>query len=195
MSTFTKYEAMGFFGILVGIGSLAWSTYQNRKANKQLSDTSKKLDLSISDVAGKTPVEVQKSLVDKAIDIAVNRAVTSAASEAVSGIKRDMNSEIEKQVRGEVNKISSEIKEKVSEEAKNQLDNIDKDVIVREATKKIANELVPEGRKELRHRLDGIVGDLSTDLAGYKKVYDGVKQALSYGNDNNSGKEVSFRIN
>ena len=195
MSTFTKYEAMGFFGILVGIGSLAWSTYQNRKANKQLSDTSKKLDLSISDVAGKTPVEVQKSLVDKAIDIAVNRAVTSAASEAVSGIKRDMNSEIEKQVRGEVNKISSEIKEKVSEEAKNKLDNIDKDVIVREATKKIANELVPEGRKELRHRLDGIVGDLSTDLAGYKKVYDGVKQALSYGNDNNSGKEVSFRIN
>lgn len=190
MGNFTKFEGFGVFGIFLGLCGLGYSAWQTKK----MTDATKKIDLALEDVVKKTPVEVEQSIVEKAVQIAVDRAVTDKANTAVADIKRDIHGEIEKQVRREVNDITSDIKDRVAEEAKDQLDHIDKDTIVKEATRKVIEELRIEGRKELNHQLNGVISDLSSNLSAYKQVYDGVKGALNYVRPANEGKEVSFRI-
>ena len=82
----------------------------------------------------------------------------------------------------------------MSEEIKDQADQIDKDEVLKDVTRKLTEELKIEGKKELNHRLTGIVNDLSSSLASYKKLHDGLMEALSP-RHNDSGREVSFRLN
>lgn len=182
MGNFSKYEGFGVFGIFLGLCGLGYSAWQTKK----LTEAAKKIDLSLEEVAKKTPVEVEQSLVSKAVDIAVNREVNARAKTAAADVEQDMYNEIKKQVHHEVNAITSEIKDRVAKEAEDQLDHIDKDMIVKEATRKVTEELKIEGRKELSHQLNGVINDLSSNLSAYKQVYDSVKGALNYANSSNT---------
>ena len=184
-------NGLGVLGIVLGLFGIGYSVYKEKKTE----ELAKKLDLSVEDVANKTPVQVQQSLIDKAVDIAVDRAVDNMARSAVADVKSDFHLEIEKQVGKAVTEVTAMIRGKVSDEAKDQLDHIDKDMIVKDATRKIVDELRIEGRKELNHQMTGVVNELSSNLAAYKQVYDGVKGALNFVNPANTGKDVTFRIN
>lgn len=182
-------DGLGFIGILMGLAGVGYSIYKSRKFD----EASKKIDVSVEDIVKKTPVDIQQSIIDKAVEIAVDRAVTAKANATVADIKRDIHSEIEKQVRQEVGGTVETIKERVSKEMNDQIDHIDKDTMLKEVARKVSDELKIEGRKELNHQLTGIVNDLSDNLASYKRVYDGVVGALAP-RQNDSGKQLSFRI-
>ncbi len=183
-------EGYGVFGIVLGLCGLGWAAYQSKKMN----DAAKKINTTVDEMADKTPVEIEQSMIDKALEVAVDRAVSAKASAAVSELKKDIHNEIEKEVRRELTDSLKEIRDRVSEEIKDQADQIDKDEVLKDVTRKLTDELKIEGKKELNHRLTGIVNDLSSSLASYKKLHDGLMEALSP-RHNDSGREVSFRLN
>ena len=92
-------EGYGVFGIVLGLCGLGWAAYQSKKMN----DAAKKINTTVDEMADKTPVEIEQSMIDKALEVAVDRAVTAKASVAVSELKKDIHSEIEKEVRRELN--------------------------------------------------------------------------------------------
>lgn len=185
-----ELNGLGILGVILGLCGIGYSVYREKKMN----DMAKKINLTIDEVASKTPIEVEKAVVDKAASIAVDKAVTAEAKSAASNVRIEMYEEIKRQVRNEVTDITSTIKEKVSEEAADQLDHIDKDMIVKDATKKVASDLMIEGRRELNHQLSGVINDLSSNLSAYKQVYDGVKGALNFAKPADTSKEMTFRI-
>lgn len=119
-----KIAIAGAFGA-AAVGFLGVANKQNRVA--------KKLDMSLSDISKRTPVEIQDSMLQKATDLAVKRAASDAAAIAIRNINNDMNETI----RADVDKAYEEIQGQVENRVNKVVDNLDVEEIKSNVTRKL----------------------------------------------------------
>ena len=112
---------VGMLGVTFGLISLGYAIGMRSKMAK-IGD---KLDCSIEELAGKTPVDIPTSMIERAVEKAVNdqakKAVEKATDTAIVAVKRD----IHKQVSDAVESEYSNIKEAVLEELVTEASKID----------------------------------------------------------------------
>ena len=189
MSNRFNLDGFGALGILGGLASLGWALYQSHKLQK----TSEKLDMTLETLAKKTNVEVEQSVVDKAIDMAVERRVAKATNEAVAKVRQDVQEEISKAVRKEVDDQYKHISEDVADKISEQVANIDeaafqKKVLDRaedKVYKKVeegVNSIISEARKKTNSKLD-------SELATWD-AFSGLVQKHLYGSRSGEGRGI-----
>jgi len=186
--SFTTFEQIGIIGILgVGLAAILGSVSTNERVKR----TAEKMDLSIAAVEARTPVDVQQSIVDRAIKNAVNNAVAGAVDDAVDAVRNDISKQIEASVKSAVTKQMDEITTSVSSEVSRQVANIDEFAL----KKKVTDEAKQLVLKKLDRSMDGLLTEFGDQLKSYKRMYDSLTDAFKpvspYKNPNDG---FTFRI-
>ena len=176
---------IGILGIIAGIGGLAYSWYQGQK----ISGTAKKLDLSLEDISKKTPVEIQRSIVDCAVEKAIDREVRLIVSDIARTVRNDVHNEIASEVRKEVDKQYKSLSEEVSDRISDQVANIDEYALKESVTKQAEKKIL----KKFDGALDGVLGDFNRKLGTVSKIYESIEDTLR-GRRNDDGKNVTLRL-
>lgn len=111
-----RLSGASVFGGLMGLAGVCYGLYQSWKAG----ETSKKIDMTIQEVSEKANMDIEKAMVDKAIERAVEREVRTAITDVSRRVRDDIKSEITKEVKREVEQqykaISEEVTKKISDE-------------------------------------------------------------------------------
>lgn len=107
MSNNEFFGALGFFAGLAGI---CFFGYQSTK----MSETAKKLDMSLEDLARKQPVDIQEAVVNKAVQRAVEKQVQDNVANAIRKISNKINSDMNSRVKEAVNDRFDELSKKTS---------------------------------------------------------------------------------
>ena len=74
-------------GILVGLGALLGIGYLFKRDD----DIHRQIDMSVSEVMKRTPVEVSDSIINRAVEKAVDREVHERAKQAARNVRDEMN--------------------------------------------------------------------------------------------------------
>ena len=189
-----NFDKMNGFGLVLGIGGLIFAAWQAKRTD----DIAKKLDMSIEDLAKKTPVDISDEIVRKAVQSATDREVKSAVNETVKGVKNDIHRTVESEVKKEVNSSLATIKAETSEEISKQVALIDegalKDEVVRRAEDKLLKKfdtsldgVLNEARDECRRRLNSVT-------KSWESIADWAETLLPRRNTTGSGNGMTFRI-
>lgn len=114
MSNFIdRFGALGIFGGLVG---LAYGYFQYKNAKK----TAEKLDLAIDEMSQKLPIDIEKAIVEKAVQKAADREVRSSilrtSSELKDGIRDDMDAKIRKDVEEAYGDLKGDVRDHIKKE-------------------------------------------------------------------------------
>ena len=164
MANRMNYEGFGILGILAGLGGLAYAVYQSNKMSK----VAQKIDMTLEDVERKTNVDVEKSIVDAAIEKAVNRKVDKAANEAVASVKADFHQTISSKVDKAVDEQYTRISEEVGEKVTREIEGITKEKLSNSITTKLQPELKKYGENKIDQMIvdvrDTAMKNLSTNL-------------------------------
>lgn len=152
MSKSFNFEGMGIFGLALGLLATGYAVYQTNK----LSKTTSKLDMSIADVESKTQIDIDQSIVDKALQNAVDKKVERAASEAVAAVKSDFHQTIYSAVKKEVDEQYTRISDEVGEKVTKEIEGITKEKI----SNSIQTRLQPELKKYGENKIDQMVADV-----------------------------------
>lgn len=170
-----RLNGTGLFGIIAGVAGVAYAIYRDIR----MSETSKKLDMAIDNVSASSNVDIEKALVDKAIERAVDREVKRAINDTARLVREDIQTDIRREVKREVDKqykaISDEVADRISEIASD-IDEVSfKDKVARMAEKKIeqkadsilnaaASKLISNIGNQVKITSD--VSDLIANIAG-----------------------------
>lgn len=135
MSNFIdRIGALGIFGGFVG---LAYGYFQY-KSNKK---TAQKLDMAIEEMSQKLPIDIEKAVIEKAVQKAVDREVRSSvqltSSELKDGIRNDMKAKIQK----DVDEAYGDLKGDVEEHIKRQVSAIDIDGLKSDIKQEVKDEV------------------------------------------------------
>ena len=164
-------------------GAVAGSVYMYSK----MSGLARKLDMTVSDIAGKTPVNISEAIVDKAVQQAVDREVGLTVSRAASMAVREISDEMRSQVRKSVSNSYNNVEEKVSTEISRQVSNLDYDHLRRDVTEKAKAQIL----SKFDDNLDGLLGEFKRNLENTTKIYGHIASSLIKQPTTN---EVTFKI-
>lgn len=129
------------------------------------------VDLTVNNLADKTPIDVSDAVVEKAIQRAVDRELTSV----VNTVNRRLYDEIRREVRESVKSSYSDLKSSVANEIARQVKNVDIREIEKEAVTK-AKEAIAE---KFDNRLDGLLEDFNENLTNVSKIYSSIAKTMS----------------
>jgi hypothetical protein len=182
----SKYDGfVGLLGVTFGLVGIGYALGTHSKMAK----ISEKLDRSIEDLAGNTPVDIPNDLIERAVEKAVadevKQAVSKATDAAIVSIKRD----IHKQVSDAVESEYSNIKETVLEELTNEAAKIDAKRVrsdVERAAKEIALEKFEDG-------IDDMLKKHNDELDNVTKIYKAIADVMAPASRSNEN-EVVLRL-
>ena len=194
MKTNFNFDAAGTFGILFGLAGLGFAAWQAKKHD----DLAKKLDLSIEELAKKTPVEISDSMVEKAVQTATDREVKAAVHEASKSVKTEANKTLCAEVQKEVNAAKDTIKAEVGEVISRQVALIDEGTaraeVVKRAEEKVLQKfdgsldnVLNEAREECRRRLNSVT-------KSWESIADWAETLLPRRNSLSGGSGMTFRV-
>lgn len=192
-----NFEGFGILGLIGGLAAVGYSIWKTNKVSDQITDTTKKLDMSIDDVERKTTVEIDQSIVDAAIDKAVKAKVERAANEAVAAVKADMHQTISSKVKKEIDEQYNRISDDVTTKISSEIEGITKEKL----SNTISARLTPELKKYGENKIDMMVSDvrdtamknLSTNL-DYASVGTKVLKQFLNGDQSSSNSNCSPKI-
>lgn len=151
-----NFEAMGAFGIVLGLIGLGWGIYQTKKT----SDVAKKLDISMTELEKRTPVTISEEMVKKATTNAIDREVTRVVNTTANGVRDDLRDTIRKKVNKEIENDIDDIHDGVEEKIDELIANIDETAFIA--------DMKSEAKKAMLAKyngcLDGIAGDFKDRL-------------------------------
>ena len=194
MKTNFNFDAAGAFGILFGLAGLGFAAWQAKKQD----DLAKKLDLSIEELAKKTPVDISEEMVNKAVQTATDREVKAAVHEAAKSVKTEANKTLCAEVQKEVNAAKDTIKAEVGEVISKQVALIDEGTaraeVVKRAEEKVLQKfdgsldnVLNEAREECRRRLNSVT-------KSWESIADWAETLLPRRNSLSGGSGMTFRV-
>ena len=137
-----SFEDAGIIGIIGGIAAAGWAFFQT----KRMKDAANKLNMSIEDVAKRTPVEIQKAFLDATAEKAINHKVDSWSKAAAVTLKdqihKDMDTKIHADVDAAYNDLHSKVSDKIDAEVAKI--NIDSSEIAKEVKEKVGQMIFKE---------------------------------------------------
>ena len=164
-------NAVGIIGLAVGMIGVGYALGARSKMTK----ISEKIDMSIDDIANKTPVDISDSLIERATEKAVAYEVKQAVSKATDATIADMKRDIHKQVSDAINTEYSSIKTSVLNEITNEAAKIDVNR-VRADIEKAAKEAVMD---KLDTNMDQILENFNEQLKNTTKIYNSIANTMS----------------
>lgn len=181
-----KFDNMvGLFGAAIGLLGIGYAVGTHSKMSK----ISEKLDISIEDLANKTPVDIPDSMIERATEKAVALEVKNAVSKATDVVLKEVKRDIHKQVSDAVESEYSDIKESVLEEVTNEVAKIDVKR-VRADVEKAAKEAVIE---KLDDNMDDILENFNDQLKNTSRIYNSIADSMTKYKTNEGG--TVLRIN
>ena len=164
-------NAVGIIGLAVGMIGVGYAL----GARSKMAKISEKIDMSIDDIANKTPVDISDSLIERATEKAVVYEVKQAVSKATDATIADMKRDIHKQVSDAVNTEYSSIKTSVLNEITNEAAKIDVNR-VRADIEKAAKEAVMD---KLDTNMDQILENFNEQLKNTTKIYNSIANTMA----------------
>ena len=176
---------LGLFGAAIGLLGIGYAVGTHSKMSK----ISEKLDISIEDLANKTPVDIPDSMIERATEKAVALEVKSAVSKATDVVLKEVKRDIHKQVSDAVESEYSDIKDSVLEEVASEVAKIDVKR-VRADVEKAAKEAVLE---KLDDNMDDILENFNDQLKNTSRIYNSIADSMTKYKTNEGG--TVLRIN
>ena len=159
----SKFDGVvGILGVAVGLVGVGYALGTHSKMAK----ISEKLDRSIEELAGNTPVDIPSDMVERAVEKAVAHEVKQVAGKATDAVIADVKRDIHKQVSDAVESEYSNIKSTVLEELTTEAAKIDAKRVradVERAAKKMALD-------KFEDNLDDITDEYKEYLASVSKI-------------------------
>lgn len=194
MKTNFNFDAAGAIGMIIGLGGLAYAAWSAKKQD----DLAKKLDLSIEELAKKTPVDISDEMVNKAVQTATDREVKAAVHDAAKSVKVAANETLTAEINKEVGAYKDTIKLQVTEELTRQVALIDEGTaraeVIKRAEDKVVQKLdgsldnvLNEAREECRRRLNSVT-------KSWESIADWAETLLPRRNSSSSGSGMTFRV-
>ena len=181
-----KAENAGVLGLIIGAAGLVWAGYVAIKCNK-IAD---KVGMSVDDIAKSSNIQIQDSMVNQAVQTAVDRTardlVEKASQSAVKAVTNDIHSQVSKVVE----EAYSDVKEAVKTRLEGQIGDINIDrvrrEIVNEGKEKAArifgeslNEIRDSAKSKFEDELNGILNRHNNELDSVSKIYSSIADAMS----------------
>lgn len=194
MKTNFNFDAAGAFGILFGLAGLGFAAWSAKKQD----DLAKKLDLSIEELAKKTPVDISEEMVNKAVQTATDREVKASVHEAAKSVKVAANETLTAEIKKEVGAYKDTIKSQVTEELTRQVALIDEGTaraeVVKRAEEKVLQKfdgsldnVLNEAREECRRRLNSVT-------KSWESIADWAETLLPRRNSSSSCSGMTFKV-
>lgn len=174
---------------LGGLGLLGMLIYGGIKL-VQLSGIAKKVDMSVNDLAGKTVVEVEQSIVNKAAEVAMGREIRRVVDQTGRSVANRINYEVSNQVRSEVKKQCENITSKVVKKIGEEVAGFDKSEVTRRIERR-AEELVMD---KLDHATDEALERFNKKLNKTAKAMTKSMEAVVTCNKVISSPEVVLKV-
>ena len=180
-----RFENYGPIGLLLTIGMLGYSIWDNRKTRAKVDELAKKIDLSMDEIEDKATIDIQESLVKKAVQRAADRKTEQAVYDMARDVKDDMEAEIRKKVDREVQEKYEKISDEVTEAIAERVAAIDEAALKEKVTRKAEDKL----SRRLDGMVDGIVSMLNGNLGSANKLRQNITEIFlsrinPYGNNN-----------
>ena len=176
---------VGLAGAALGILGIGYALGTRSKMSK-ISD---KLDVSIEDLASKTPVDIPEHMIERATEKAVALEVKNAVSKVTDTVLKDVKRDIHKQVSDAVESEYSDIKSDVLEAVTDEVAKIDVKR-VRADVEKAAKEAVLE---KLDDSMDDILENFNDQLKNTSRIYNSIADTMGKYKSNDGG--TVLRIN
>lgn len=189
-----KYDGfVGLLGVTVGLVAVGYAMGTHSKMAK----ISEKLDMSIEELAGNTPVDIPDNLIERAVEKAVahevKQAVSKATDAAIISVKRDIHKQVSDAVEVEYSNIRTTVlKELTDEAAKIDVNRVRADVerAAKERALEKFDDKLDDIVDEFKEKVNDYVEDCKDNLAVVNKVYKTFADAMTP----NSAKETVLRI-
>ena len=164
-------NVVGLLGLTVGMIGIGYALSTQSKMNK----ISEKIDLSIEEMAAKTPVDISESLVERATEQAVayevKQAVNKAMDITIAEIKRDIHKQVSEAVESEYSTLKTTVLKEVSDEAaKIDINRVRADI------EKSAKEAVLD---KLDTNMDNILENFNEQLKNTTKIYNSIANTMA----------------
>lgn len=135
MSNFV--DRIGALGILTGLLGIGYGYLQMRKMKK----TAEALDLSIEEMSKKIPVDIEKAVLDRAIQKAADREVRTSVQTTSQAIIKSAREDMSKKIREEVSGAYEEIKGGVHDQIHREVSEIDIDEMKSDIKQEVKDEV------------------------------------------------------
>ena len=175
---------VGVLGLVFGLVGIGYAMGTHSKMAK----ISEKLERSIDDLAGNTPIDIPSGMIERAVEKAValeaKQAVSKATDVAIVAVKRDIHKQVTDAVESEYSNIKNTVlDELVAEASKIDAKRVRADV--ERAAKEIALEKFDDN-------LDDILQKKNEELENAIKIYKAVADAVAPTRSNDN--EVVLRL-
>ena len=175
---------VGLLGVTFGLIGIGYAMGMHSKMAK----ISEKLERSIDDLAGSTPIDIPSDMIERAVEKAVAAeakvAVGKATDAAIVAVKRDIHKQVTDAVESEYSNIKGTVLEElVTEAAKIDAKRVRADV--ERAAKEIALEKFDDN-------LDDILEKHNSELENVTKIYKAIADAVAPAKSNDN--EVVLRL-
>lgn len=175
-----KYDGLvGLLGVTFGLVGVGYAFGTHSKMAK----ISEKLDRSIDELAGNTPIDIPNDMIERAVEKAVadqvKQSVGKATDDVIVAIKKDMR----KQVSDAVEEEYSNVKSTVLDELVNAASKIDVKR-VRADVEKAAKEHALE---KFDDNLDNILENFNDQLKSTSKIYTSIADTMTKYKTSESG--------
>lgn len=165
---------IGWIGLAAGLVGAGYAICMRSKMAK----IGNRLDRSIDELAGKTPIDIPSDMVERAVEKAVANEVRTAVSRATSDVMTDINHDIRRQVGDAVEKEYQNIKDSVLKQIVDEAAKIDAKR-VRDEVERVAKNKALE---KFENDLDDILEDYKDNLHNVSKIYKTFADAVSPSN-------------
>jgi hypothetical protein len=159
------------FGLIFGAVGMALSTY----LYFQFKTINSTVDISIQDLSNKTKVDVEKSIVDKAIQRAVDREVAYQVQHVSQSTVNKIATDLSIQVKRAVNASYSDIQSSVSDEMSKQIAKIDMN--------ELKNDVRTKAKQAILDKFDGslddVLSDFNENLKSVTKIYQSIASSMN----------------
>lgn len=175
-----KFDGLvGLLGVTVGLIGFGYAMGMHNKMAK----ISEKLDRSIDDLAGNTPIDIPADMIERAVEKAVACEVKQAVGKTTDRIIVDVKRDIHKQVSDAVESEYSNIKDTVLKELIDEAAKIDAKR-VRADVEKAAKEHALE---KFDDNLDDILENFNDQLKNTSKIYTSIADTMTKYKSNDGG--------
>ena len=158
-------------GAIAGLAGLVVASLSYSKQNQ----INSKINMAVSDISSKTPVDIKDAIIERAVEVAVDRevgrSVTLAANTAVKKIAADM----ETQIRKPVSESFSNIEKSVANEISRQVAQLDIEVLKKDVVEKAKAAVL----KKFDGSLDEVLKGFNDNLDNVAKVYGAVAGSMA----------------
>ena len=162
-----KLKAGRIFGVVLAIGSVAAAVY----CGKKLKDVMGVVNSAVTDVSNLTYIDVQQTVVDKAVE----RAAANAANKAVHATENLMRDTVTAAVTNAVANSKGQLKSAVTEKIAIEVAQIDKSELVADIEEQAKRLIVDK----FEGKLDGIASDFSRNLENVGKIYQSIAESMT----------------